>query len=46
MWFIVETFKYYGQPEQAISGLEPVVVAAIPTMKYKREAFQSREDAQ
>lgn len=32
--------------EHAISGLEPVVVAAIPTMKYKREAFQSREDAQ
>ncbi|XP_008803264.1 RING-H2 finger protein ATL7-like [Phoenix dactylifera] len=32
--------------EHGISGLEPVVVAAIPTMKYKREAFQSREDAQ
>ncbi|OMP00526.1 Zinc finger, RING-type [Corchorus olitorius] len=34
------------QPEQQIRGLEPVVVAAIPTMKFNREAFSSIEDAQ
>ncbi|XP_010255537.1 PREDICTED: RING-H2 finger protein ATL39-like [Nelumbo nucifera] len=34
------------QPEHRTSGLEPVVVAAIPTMKFSREAFSSIEDAQ
>ncbi|KAM7512031.1 hypothetical protein LguiB_010906 [Lonicera macranthoides] len=34
------------QPEHRITGLEPVVVAAIPTMKFDREAFSSMEDAQ
>lgn len=34
------------QPEHSIGGLEPVLVDAIPTMKYKLEAFSSREDAQ
>ncbi|THU55095.1 hypothetical protein C4D60_Mb11t02940 [Musa balbisiana] len=34
------------QSEHTISGLEPVLVAAIPTMKYKCEAFSSGEDAQ
>ncbi|OMO78666.1 Zinc finger, RING-type [Corchorus capsularis] len=34
------------QPEQQIRGLEPVVVAAIPTVKFNREAFSSIEDAQ
>lgn len=34
------------QPEQQIRGLEPVIVAAIPTMKFNREAFSSIEDAQ
>lgn len=33
-------------PEHRISGLEPTVVAAIPTMKFKREAFSSTEDTQ
>ncbi|KAK6119423.1 hypothetical protein DH2020_046839 [Rehmannia glutinosa] len=33
-------------PEHEINGLEPVVVAAIPTMKFNREAFSSMEDAQ
>ncbi|KAG8391755.1 hypothetical protein BUALT_Bualt01G0220000 [Buddleja alternifolia] len=34
-------------PEQhRMNGLEPVVVAAIPTMKFNREAFSSMEDAQ
>ncbi|XP_011091479.1 RING-H2 finger protein ATL39 [Sesamum indicum] len=33
-------------PEHQINGLEPVVVAAIPTMKFSREAFSSMEDAQ
>ncbi|KAJ8511799.1 hypothetical protein OPV22_002233 [Ensete ventricosum] len=34
------------QLEHTIGGLEPVLVAATPTMKYKWEAFSSREDAQ
>ncbi|XVF79972.1 hypothetical protein PTKIN_Ptkin15bG0033100 [Pterospermum kingtungense] len=34
------------QPEQQIRGLEPVIVAAIPTMRFNREAFSSIEDAQ
>lgn len=34
------------QPEHSISGLEPVAVAAIPTMKFSHEAFSSIEDAQ
>ncbi|XP_051122666.1 RING-H2 finger protein ATL66-like [Andrographis paniculata] len=33
-------------PEHRINGLEPVVVAAIPTMKFDHEAFSSMEDAQ
>ncbi|XP_075488814.1 RING-H2 finger protein ATL66-like [Primulina tabacum] len=33
-------------PEHRINGLEPVVVAAIPTMNFNREAFSSVEDAQ
>ncbi|KAL7158619.1 hypothetical protein ABFS83_02G156500 [Erythranthe nasuta] len=33
-------------PENVINGLEPVVVAAIPTMKFDRKAFSSMEDAQ
>ncbi|KAI3449156.1 hypothetical protein Pfo_005821 [Paulownia fortunei] len=33
-------------PEHRINGLEPVLVAAIPTMKFNREAFSSAEDAQ
>ncbi|XP_065040123.1 RING-H2 finger protein ATL58-like isoform X2 [Musa acuminata AAA Group] len=33
-------------PEHSIGGLEPVLVDAIPTMKYKLEAFSSREDNQ
>jgi hypothetical protein len=27
-------------------GLEPWVIAAIPTMKYNLEAFHSKDDAQ
>ncbi|XVF33412.1 hypothetical protein REPUB_Repub17cG0166500 [Reevesia pubescens] len=34
------------QPEPRIRGLEPVVVAAIPTLMFNREAFSSAEDAQ
>ncbi|KAK2967685.1 hypothetical protein RJ640_029593, partial [Escallonia rubra] len=34
------------QPEHRIAGLEPVLVAAIPTMKFNHEAFSSMEDAQ
>ncbi|KAB2015658.1 hypothetical protein ES319_D08G040700v1 [Gossypium barbadense] len=34
------------QAEAEIRGVEPVVVAAIPTIKFNREAFKSMEDAQ
>lgn len=34
------------QPEHPNSGVEPVIVAAIPTMKFNREAFNSMEDVQ
>ncbi|GMI74076.1 hypothetical protein HRI_001076900 [Hibiscus trionum] len=34
------------QPEPQIRGVEPVVVAAIPTVKFSPEAFGSMEDAQ
>lgn len=34
------------QPEQRTNGLEPVMVAAIPTMKFHRDAFSAMEDAQ
>ncbi|XP_023513497.1 RING-H2 finger protein ATL5-like [Cucurbita pepo subsp. pepo] len=34
------------QPESRVSGLEPVLIAAIPTMKFDLEAFSSVEDAQ
>ncbi|XP_023006692.1 RING-H2 finger protein ATL52-like [Cucurbita maxima] len=34
------------QPESRASGLEPVLIAAIPTMKFNREAFNSVECAQ
>ncbi|KAL7083279.1 hypothetical protein ACP275_14G151100 [Erythranthe tilingii] len=34
------------QEHRIINGLEPVVVAAIPTMKFDREAFSTMEDAQ
>ncbi|XP_022735233.1 putative RING-H2 finger protein ATL69 [Durio zibethinus] len=34
------------QPEQQIGALEPVVVAAIPTLRFNQEAFSSVEDAQ
>ncbi|TVU16091.1 hypothetical protein EJB05_39639 [Eragrostis curvula] len=32
--------------EHARSGLEPLVVAAIPTVKYNQEAFHAKDDAQ
>lgn len=34
------------QSEQRSNGLEPVMVAAIPTMKFDHDAFSSMEDAQ
>lgn len=33
-------------PVEHRTGLEPLVIAAIPTMKYNFEAFQSKDDAQ
>ncbi|XP_010934436.1 RING-H2 finger protein ATL39 [Elaeis guineensis] len=42
----VQLHSDFDPPEHSISGLEPAVVAAIPTMKYNRETFHSREDAQ
>lgn len=35
----------FDPPEPAISDLESVDVATIPTMKYHHEAFHSKEDA-
>ncbi|GAB4844425.1 hypothetical protein Ancab_037789 [Ancistrocladus abbreviatus] len=34
------------QPEQRANGLERIVVDAIPTMQFDRDAFSSVEDAQ
>ncbi|KAA8520573.1 hypothetical protein F0562_014829 [Nyssa sinensis] len=44
--FEIESGIDLEQPEHRITGLEPVMVAAIPTMKFSREAFSSMEDAQ
>ncbi|GLT84512.1 hypothetical protein SLE2022_027370 [Rubroshorea leprosula] len=44
--FEIESRMDLEQPEQQIQGLEPVLVAAIPTMRFNREAFSSLEDAQ
>ncbi|KAL0904892.1 hypothetical protein M5K25_027052 [Dendrobium thyrsiflorum] len=44
--FEIQFRSDHGLPEHVIHGLEPVVVAAIPTMKYCREAFHSKEDTQ
>ncbi|GKC13755.1 RING-H2 finger protein ATL7-like protein [Tanacetum coccineum] len=35
-----------GLQEPRVVGLEPAMVAAIPTMKFDREAFGSMDDAQ
>ncbi|CAD6259937.1 unnamed protein product [Miscanthus lutarioriparius] len=35
-----------GPIEHTRSGLEPLVIAAIPTMKYNCEAFSSKDDVQ
>lgn len=43
---MAEIWKFCWQTEGAFHGLEPVEVAAIPMMKYHREAFHSKEDAQ
>ncbi|KAI5647299.1 hypothetical protein M9H77_33304 [Catharanthus roseus] len=45
--FEVGSRMEFELPEHRINGLEPTVVAAIPTMKFNREAFSStEEDAQ
>ncbi|KAL6128798.1 hypothetical protein ACLB2K_072152 [Fragaria x ananassa] len=44
--FEIESRTDLEQPENRSNGLEQVVVAAIPTMKYDQEAFSSVEDAQ
>ncbi|KAF2311146.1 hypothetical protein GH714_019700, partial [Hevea brasiliensis] len=44
--FEVESRIDLEQPEHRISGLQPVLVSAIPTMKFSRDAFSSVEDAQ
>ncbi|KAL3536880.1 hypothetical protein ACH5RR_000246 [Cinchona calisaya] len=44
--FEVGSTMEFELPEHRISGLEPTVVAAIPTMKFSREAFSSTEDTQ
>ncbi|XP_062080122.1 uncharacterized protein LOC133784866 [Humulus lupulus] len=42
--FEIESRIDLEQPEHQASGLEPVLVAAIPTMKFNHEAFSSIED--
>ncbi|KAK6918433.1 Zinc finger, RING-type [Dillenia turbinata] len=44
--FEIDSRTDIEQPEHQISGLEPVMVAAIPTLKFDREAFSSMEGAQ
>lgn len=44
--FEIDTQIDLEQPAHRITGLEPILVAAIPTMKFNREAFSSIEDAQ
>ncbi|XP_068669642.1 RING-H2 finger protein ATL39-like [Aristolochia californica] len=38
--------EFRSEPEQTLEGLEPMVVASFPTMKFSREAFPSAEGAQ
>lgn len=38
--------EFRSEPEHIINGLEPVIIAAFPTMKFNTDAFRSREDAQ
>ncbi|KAL6004581.1 hypothetical protein ACLOJK_005136 [Asimina triloba] len=33
-----------SEPEHIVSGLEPVAIAALPSIKFDKEAFHSRED--
>ncbi|XP_009781442.1 RING-H2 finger protein ATL67 [Nicotiana tabacum] len=44
--FEIESGIDLEMPEHRINGLDSVVVAAIPTMKFHREAFTSSEDTQ
>ncbi|KAJ6675435.1 hypothetical protein OIU85_011579 [Salix viminalis] len=44
--FEIESRIDIEQPEHGINGLEPVLVAAIPTLRFTREAFSSADDAQ
>ncbi|XP_044494327.1 RING-H2 finger protein ATL5-like [Mangifera indica] len=44
--FEIESRNDLEQPEHRTNGLEPVLVAAIPTMRFNHEAFNSAEDAQ
>jgi hypothetical protein len=46
MEFWIFDLIFFWQPVHGISGLEPVLVAAIPTLRFTREAFSSAEDAQ
>lgn len=46
MFEIDSRMEFEMMPEYRISGLDPVVVAAIPTMKFYRESFGTLEDAQ
>ncbi|KAJ3680044.1 hypothetical protein LUZ60_016322 [Juncus effusus] len=43
----VELRSDHGRPiEHNMTGLEPIIVSAIPTLKYNYEAFNSKDDAQ
>lgn len=42
----VEVRSNHDLADREIRGVDPIFVSAIPTMKYCREAFRSKEDAQ
>ncbi|KAI4354977.1 hypothetical protein L6164_003796 [Bauhinia variegata] len=44
--FEIESRADIEQPEHHVNAAEPVLVAAIPTMKFNQEAFSSIEDTQ
>ncbi|GAA0161948.1 hypothetical protein LIER_39325 [Lithospermum erythrorhizon] len=46
MFEIDSRMDFDMMPEYRISGLDPAVVAAIPTIKFYRESFGTLEDAQ
>ncbi|KAJ8748922.1 hypothetical protein K2173_013357 [Erythroxylum novogranatense] len=44
--FEIESRVDIEQPEHRSGGLEPIMVSAIPTMRFSNDAFRSTENAQ